>query len=202
MAKKKMTVEEALTDFAKSLNDAVKILIEDLGKITAANAEVEEDEGDEAPAKTTKTKAGKKEKPSKSAASKKGAVEDDEEDDEDETDVEEDEEDDEEVAPKKGKKAKAEKPASKKGKKAVEEDDEDEEGEDDEEDDEDEIEYSVIQKAVVKAAKAHSREFVAETLKAIGGKKCDHASKLKPEQYESFLEALAEGPEEDEEDDE
>lgn len=188
MAKKKATLEEALLDFVSSILDAAKILKEDIQNIQGAADD--EDEAEEAPAPKKKSK--KEEKPSKSKASKKDAVEEDDEEDEDAAEDEGDEEEDEDEAPKK--KGKSEK-ASKKSKASDDEDDEEES-----EDDEDEIEYSVIQKAVVKAAKEKGRDFVAQKLKEVGGKKCDHAQKLKPEQYQEFLDALEEDAEEEDED--
>jgi hypothetical protein len=172
MAKSKTTVEKALNDFTSALIDAAKILKEDLSKLDASADEEEDD----APV-VKKGKVAKDEKPSKS---KKAAVEEDDEDDADDEDEEEDD------VPKKGK--------AKPGKKAVDEDDEDEE------DGEDDVDYADVQKAVVKAAKANGRDFVAERLKRFG-KKVDHASKLKPEQFAEFIEALNEDADDEEDED-
>lgn len=109
----------------------------------------------------------------KKTASKKTKKEDEDDDDE------EDDEDDEEEKPAKGKSKKASK-----------------EADDEDEDEESEVEYKDVQKAVATAGKAYGRAFVADTLKKIGGKKCDHAEKLKPEQYAEFIEALEEGDDE------
>lgn len=164
MAKKKISLEEAVKDFAQAINDATKILLEDVKNLTGKSsddeddAEEEDEEEEVAPKKAAKGKG------------KKAPV--------DEDDEEEEEADEDEPAPKK---------KAAKGKKAKDEDDEED----------DAPEYSDVQAAVAKAAKANGRDFVAERLKRIGGKKCDHASKLKAEQYADFIESLSEEADED-----
>lgn len=178
MAKNKTTLEEALKDFVSDLLNAANVLKEDIAKLLDADTE-EDDEEVEAPAK------GKAAKPAKG---KKAVDEDDEEESED--DEEESEDDEDEDAPKGAKSAKGAK-----GTKSTKDEDDEEEDEDGDE----EVEYADVQKAVVKAAKANGRDFVGERLKRFG-KKVDHASKLKADQYAEFIEALSEDADEDDED--